>query len=55
MSSYARRAAAAMGRRAGEELRATGVPTLNPFRRRKELAAAWREGYFAAADSGGSR
>lgn len=46
--------AEAMGRRAGEDFRATGVPTRNPFTRTgpAELAAAWRRGYFTGQRPG---
>jgi hypothetical protein len=43
--------ASAMGARAGDEWRTSGVPSPNPFDREKfpELAAAWRRAYFKAA------
>lgn len=43
--------AAAMGRRAGQAWRDTGVPTPNPFAQatHPELAQAWRRAYFAAS------
>lgn len=43
--------ASAMGARAGDEWRSTGIPSPNPFDRDKfpALASAWRAAYFAAA------
>lgn len=43
--------ASAMGARAGESWRTTGIPAVNPFDAGKfpELAQAWRGAYFDAA------
>lgn len=35
-----------LGARAAEHLRATGMPTRNPFADVPDLAPAWRAGYF---------
>lgn len=44
------RAASAMGARAGEAFRDTGIPTPNPFdvRRYALLSDAWRRAYMGA-------
>lgn len=51
-------AAERIGRRAGARFHDTGIPQHNPFRARRDLAAAWRRGYYAEAEkpaAGGSR
>lgn len=50
----AEQSAAAMGDRAGQALRTTGLPTPNPFRGKSPgLAAAWRRAYLTASRGSG--
>lgn len=57
MSSASTVSAAAMGRRAGEDWKRTGIPTPNPFKQdtQPDLAQAWRRAYFAASREGARR
>lgn len=51
MNPGTKQRATAMGQRAGEDWKQTGVPTPNPFdqHQQPELAQAWRRAYFHAA------